>query len=288
MQVAPPLQRPLLRHLANLLATLLGLLLLALAAAFQPALLKTLLYGALPVYLGILLPQLVGRGERLQRIRAARQASLERWGFCSRDRPGPWLNYIDYPLTLDCSELRGRFFYSEWLLIHDGRIVINPGEAHVDLARNEVSYRFDRPRTYAWDGCSPKIPFYWLALVGTPDWWEHGERVQRIRDGALQEHRVFWPLAHHASLVHDALYQFLNVAPVRKEQADRLFHRLLLASGMPRPLAWLYRLAVVHGGARETRGLDNPDSPLRCLTPIPGSTAPPQPASAVAEAQVLL
>ena len=38
----------------------------------------------------------------------------------------------------------------------------------------------------------------------------------------------------------------------------------------------------------ETRGLDNPDSPLRCLTPIPGSTAPPQPASAVAEAQVLL
>lgn len=92
MQAVPPLQRPLLRHLANLLVTLLGLVLLGLAWLLQPLLLQYLLAGALPVYLGVLLPQLVGRRERLRRVRAARAASVERWGFCSRDRPGPWVN----------------------------------------------------------------------------------------------------------------------------------------------------------------------------------------------------
>lgn len=273
MQLAPPLRRPLLPPLPHALATLLGGVLLVLAYRFRPELLGTLLAGALPVYLGIALPHWMGRAERLRRIRLAREDSVARWGFCSRDRPGPWLNYIDYPLTVDCAELRGRFFYSEWLVVHDGRIIVNPGESHVDLEHGEVSYRFERPRTYAWDGCSPKVPFYWLAIFGTPDWWEHRERLQRIREGEIHEKEVFWPVAHHASLVHDALYQFLNVAPVRKEQADRLFQRMLRESGMPRPLAWLYHFAVVHGGARETRGLDNPNSELRCLTPIPG-TAP--------------
>lgn len=269
MEVAPPLRRPLLPILPHVLATLLGTVLLILACRFLPALFYPLLVGALPVYLGVSLPHWVGRCERLQRIRKARDASVAQWGFCGRDRPGPWVNYIDYPLTVECKELRGRFFYSEWLVIHDGRIIVNPGHSRIDPKRSEVRYRFDRPRTYAWDGCSPKIPFYWLAIVGTPDWWEHTENVQYIHQGAVKTKPVFWPVAHHASLVHDALYQFLNVAPVRKEQADRLFHRMLLESGMPRLLAWLYFLAVVHGGAKETRGLENPNSKLHCLTTIP-------------------
>lgn len=269
MDIAPPLRRPLLPRLPHLLVTLLGIVLLALAWRFQPELLGFLGVAALPVYLGVALPHWVGRCERLQRIRKARQKSVDHWGFCGRDRPGPWVNYIDYPLTVECAELRERFFYSEWLVIHDGRIIVNPGHSSVAPERGEVSYHFDRPRTYAWDGCSPKIPFYWLAIIGTPDWWEHRENVQFIRNGRVESKEVFWPVAHHASLVHDALYQFLNVAPVRKELADRLFHRMLLESGMPRPLAWLYFLAVVHGGAREARGLDNPDSTLNCLTAIP-------------------
>ena len=275
MQAVPPLQRPLLRHLANLLVTLLGLLLLGLAWLLQPLLLQYLLAGALPVYLGVLLPQLVGRRERLRRVRAARAASVERWGFCSRDRPGPWVNYIDFPLTVFCEEARGRFFYSEWLVIHDGRIIVNPGHSEVDLARGEVRYHFDRPRTYAWDGCSPKVPFYWLAIFGTPDWWEHLEDVACIRDGEIRRRQVFWPVAHHASLVHDALYQFLNVSPLGKASADRLFLRMLRDAGMPRPLAWVYYLAVVLGGAPKMRQVRNGDSPLRCLTPIPGAAAGP-------------
>ncbi|MCP8466635.1 DUF1353 domain-containing protein [Pseudomonas sp. ZM23] len=268
MQPRPPLRRPLLRHLDNLLVTLLGCVLMALAWLFLPLAIRPLLAGALPVYLGVLLPRCIGRRERLRRVAEARQRSIERWGFCSRDRNGPWINYIDFPLVRQEPVFKGRYFYSEWLVVHDGRIIINPGPASVDLAAGTVSYDFGCQRTYAWDGCSPKVPFYWIATFGTPDWWDHLEPVQSLCNGQQKQRLMFWPVAHHASLVHDALYQFLNVAPVTKSEADRLFHRMLLEAGMPRPVAFVYYLAVVLGGAPDMRHVRNPNSTLRCLTPL--------------------
>ncbi|AGI25172.1 hypothetical protein H681_16520 [Pseudomonas sp. ATCC 13867] len=276
MQPRPPLRRPLLRHLDNLLVTLLGCVLVALAWVFLPLAIRPLLLGAIPVYLGVLLPRCIGRRERLRRVAEARQRSIEQWGFCSRDRCGPWINYIDFPLVREDAVFGGRFFYSEWLVVHDGRIIINPGPANVDLIAGTVSYDLACQRTYAWDGCSPKVPFYWIATFGTPDWWDHLEPVQCLRHGQQKQRLMFWPVAHHASLVHDALYQFLNVAPVTKAEADELFHRMLLEAGMPRPLAWVYYRAVVLGGARDLRQARNPNGTLRCLTPLPGDPTPPQ------------
>ncbi|MFR0688261.1 DUF1353 domain-containing protein [Enterobacterales bacterium AE_CKDN230030158-1A_HGKHYDSX7] len=277
MQRHPPLHRPLLRHLDNLLVTLLGTALVALAWLFLDEAVRPLLFGALPVYLGVLLPRYIGRDERLRRVKAARERSVRDWGFCSRDRNGPWINYIDFPLVREDEVFKGRYFYSEWLVVHDGRIIINPGPASVDLGAGTVGYDFGCTRTYAWDGCSPKVPFFWIATLGTPDWWEHLESVQCLRHGQQKERTMFWPVAHHASLVHDALYQFLNVAPVTKAEADELFHRMLLEAGMPRLVARVYRFAVVHGGARDMRHQRNPNTSLRCLTPLPGFEPPQEP-----------
>ena len=46
------------------------------------------------------------------------------------------------------------------------------------------------------------------------------------------------PKAYFASLVHDALYQFLDAGlPITREQADQLFLELLTRDGFaPRPL----------------------------------------------------
>ncbi|MBM7060917.1 DUF1353 domain-containing protein [Pseudomonas sp. UL073] len=266
-----PLRRALICTHKNLLVTLLGVILLGLAGLYARGWLPWLLVGGPLVYLGIGLPLLVGRRERLRRASELHARSLRDWGFAGRDRDGPWLNYIDHALVYDCPELRGRYFYAEWLVIHNGRLIINPGEAQPALASRSVRYAFERSRTYAWDGCSPKIVFYWLALFGSPDWWERRTPVLRIQHGHLQAGEVFWPLAHHASLVHDALYQYLHVVPVSKRQADRLFQRMLREAGMPAWLAALYFLAVHLFGAPHLRGLRNPNSVLRCLTPLPGN-----------------
>ena len=92
-------------------------------------------------------------------------------------------------------------------------------------------------RGYAWDGSSPKrlVLGRW---VGTPD----------------------YEATRMASLVHDALYQFLHVRcfPLGRKDCDRLFGRIMKARGFP--LWWLYSGAVllcggVHrvitGGTRE-------------------------------------
>ena len=50
-------------------------------------------------------------------------------------------------------------------------------------------------REYAWNGCSPKVCIFDL-LVGTPD------GVVHVRTGR--------PKTYFASMVHDALYQFLR------------------------------------------------------------------------------
>lgn len=66
---------------------------------------------------------------------------------------------------------------------------------------------------YAWDGCTPKICILDI-LVGTPD-------------GAVYS-TTGRPKTYYASLVHDALYQFLpDGLPLTRAQCDVCFLRLM-------------------------------------------------------------
>jgi hypothetical protein len=48
----------------------------------------------------------------------------------------------------------------------------------------------------------------------------------------------------HASLVHDALYQYLDNIPLSKNEVDQLFYQMLLEAGMPKIIAIGYHLFV--------------------------------------------
>ena len=72
-------------------------------------------------------------------------------------------------------------------------------------------------RGYAWNGCSPKFCFCDI-LLGTPD-------------GAVDV-RTGKPKTYYATLVHDALCQFLpDGLPVSRREADSCFLALLRESG---------------------------------------------------------
>lgn len=79
---------------------------------------------------------------------------------------------------------------------------------------------------YAWNGCSPKVCCLDF-LIGTPD------GVVSATTGR--------PKTYFASLVHDALYQFLAVGtPVTRRDADGCFFRLMEESRFsPRYIYWL-------------------------------------------------
>lgn len=241
-----------LTDVSMVVATLAGAVILGLASWFAPEAVQGLLIAGLLVYLGFALPRWIGRQERLARALANQQQERDKWGFHSRDRDGAWINYVDHPLVRRTPYALGKYFYSEWLVIHDGYVVVNPGRSRVDLDGGEVRYDPSSPRTYAWDGCTPKRQFYWVALIGTPDWWQRRENVQVVgSDGVLETRSMFWPQAHHASLVHDALYQYLGLIPITKREVDQLFGEMLIESGFPRLLAWLYRSAVHRFGATD-------------------------------------
>ncbi|MDP9145402.1 MAG: DUF1353 domain-containing protein [Actinomycetota bacterium] len=85
---------------------------------------------------------------------------------------------------------------------------------------------------YAWNGCTPKFSLFDLSF-GTPD------GAVYIPTGR--------PKAYYASLVHDALYQFLGEnSPISRREADDAFLRLLGESKFR--LRWLYWTAVRLGG----------------------------------------
>ena len=90
----------------------------------------------------------------------------------------------------------------------------------------ETTGRMTVTRGYAWNGCSPKICFLDL-LIGTPD-------------GAVSA-TTGQPKTYFASMVHDALYQFLRAgSPITRPQADRCFLRLMAASEFSlRNVYWL-------------------------------------------------
>ena len=103
-------------------------------------------------------------------------------------------------------------------------------------------------KDYAWDGCSPKWAA-WDILFGTPDGVPHADTRK--------------PKTYHASLVHDALYQFLDAClPLTRQQCDRLFLRLLAEQhfaprriyfGAVRLLGGLYHAGVMKPARRSHR-----------------------------------
>ncbi len=92
----------------------------------------------------------------------------------------------------------------------------------------EQGGRITVTRGYAWNGCSPKFCVFDI-LLGPP------EGVVHVRTEK--------PKTYYASLVHDALYQFLpDHLPLKRRHADRFFLLLLAESEFaPR---WLYWTAV--------------------------------------------
>ena len=88
-------------------------------------------------------------------------------------------------------------------------------------------------KSYAWDGCSPKLNILDLFWVGTPD-------------GALNENK---PVTYYASLVHDALGQFAKKYPEKipfnRKERDLIFKEMLEGFFFQ----WLYYQAVrIFGG----------------------------------------
>ena len=89
----------------------------------------------------------------------------------------------------------------------------------------EKDGRITVTRGYAWNGCSPKV-CVWDLLIGTPD-------------GVVLE-KTGRPKTYYASLVHDALYQFLpDGSPIRRREVDGCFLRLCAESEFaPRYVYW--------------------------------------------------
>jgi hypothetical protein len=200
--------------------------------------------------LGLFLRRQAGWSIRERRAKKSKQSEQLKWGFASRDREGPWINYIDHPLVRQTPCADNKYFYSDWLVIEDGKVIVNPGVSEVNLETKTVSYDLTKPNAYVWDGCTPKRLFYWFALIGTPDWWHGDHKIQAITEqGQLIEKKVFWQLCMHASLIHDALYQYLDAIPLTKTQVDQLFHDMLIEAGMPKLMAKAYHWSVEKFGA---------------------------------------
>lgn len=88
-------------------------------------------------------------------------------------------------------------------------------------------------KRYAWDGCTPKFSMFDI-LIGTPDGVPN-ERTQK-------------PKTYFASLVHDVLYQFLEINPaVPKARADKIFLELLSRDGFA-PRHIYYFFVSIFGG----------------------------------------
>ncbi len=83
-------------------------------------------------------------------------------------------------------------------------------------------------KNYAWDGCSPKFCVFDI-VVGTPDGVPNSDTQK--------------PKTYYASLIHDALYQFLDVGvPLRRAQIDGIFLAIMTEHHFA--LRHVYYLAV--------------------------------------------
>ena len=110
-------------------------------------------------------------------------------------------------------------------------------------------------RGYAWDGCSPKFCFFDI-LLGTPD-------------GAVDS-ETGKTKTYYASLVHDALYQFLpEGVPVTRAEADHSFLKLMEATGF-RPRLLYFAAVRLFGGLsrRITRSIRKTQGAKLLLTTV--------------------
>lgn len=95
---------------------------------------------------------------------------------------------------------------------------LNDGCAFVDkkgVRRLEIRPNGDAVvlKGYAWDGCTPKFTLF-DSIVGIPD--------------GVPNHSTTKPKAYYASLLHDALYQFMDLdMPISRKGADEVFLALL-------------------------------------------------------------
>lgn len=216
---------------------------------------------------GIAIPRLLENEVAQKRAVKAKQEEKSKWGFSSRDREGPWLYYIENPLIKRSDIAKGKYFYSEWLIIEDGVITVNPGHSHVDVAydtgERTVTYLESGARTYAYDGCSPKLSWWWCVVAGTPDLCKKELSVSWGSGEAENRKMVFWNNAIHAALVHDALYQYLHEIPINKYDVDRLFKTMLIEDRVPEWLATIYYWMVDKLGAKDVpKYKNNPNTTI--------------------------
>lgn len=128
--------------------------------------------------------------------------------------PYIFVEHSDYPVQT--SWRLKEPFEAEWLTIDcEGRVTVKANQ-----------------NGYAWDGCTPKWSILNLFILGVPD--------------GHVDYRTGKPFTYYASMVHDALYQYLDTIPVTKDQVDRLFLEMLGDF----KLKQVYYLAVKWFGAR--------------------------------------
>ena len=71
----------------------------------------------------------------------------------------------------------------------------------------------------------------------------------------------------HASLIHDALYQYLDNIPLSKIEVNKLFYDMLIEAGMPRILARVYYFSVHKFGGSDVLPNDpQASSDINCET----------------------
>jgi hypothetical protein len=133
------------------------------------------------------------------------------------NRTFPWIYKIEQDFVYrDTGWILQQEYVSEWLHIsQQGVITVKANQ-----------------KGYAWDGCTPKKSVFNLFIIGIPD--------------GHVDYRTMQPYTYYASLVHDALYQYLESVPVSKAQIDQLFLKMLKDFKLRR----LYYLAVKNFGGR--------------------------------------
>jgi hypothetical protein len=150
--------------------------------------------------------------ERVIRVKQLHDEEVEQWGFHARDRRWVWVHKVEHPVTYQ-SHVQGHEFDSQWVsLDKEGLVTVHAG----------------KDKAYAWDGCSPKIALGKQFIIGTPD--------------GYKDIYMEMPITGKASLIHDALYQYLHIIPIPKVEVDKMFRDILKDEGF---VLWpLYYLAV--------------------------------------------
>lgn len=116
----------------------------------------------------------------------------------------PWIFRLDKNHSYSIRKHLPPDWNEGWAFYDSGgrrRLEIHPDGTAVVLA------------TYTWDGCTPKIALFDIPF-GIPD--------------GIPNEKTRKPKAYYASLMHDVLYQFLEVQlPLTRKQVDTIFLELL-------------------------------------------------------------